>query len=249
MIEAIVFDAYGTLYDVQSVGDVVEAAFPGQGDYLTQLWRLKQLEYSWLRSMSGAYADFWMVTCESLAYSLATLGQVPDDALLADIAKAYNHLRPYSDAETCLQGLCGYQRAIFSNGSPAMLAALVENSSLAPYLDRVISVDSKQVFKPDPRSYALIEETIGLPPASVLFVSSNGFDICGAKQAGFTVARIERVPAPALSHEILASDTIGPKTFFKAQRLQLETWGPGPDMTMATLSELPRHLPNLVPTR
>jgi 2-haloacid dehalogenase len=249
MIEAIVFDAYGTLYDVQSVADVVETAFPGQGEYITQLWRLKQLEYSWLRSMSGTYADFWTVTCESLVYTLATLGQVPDDALLADIAEAYNNLRPYSDAENCLKGLSDYKRAIFSNGSPDMLARLVENSSLAPHLDSQISVDSKQVFKPDPRSYQLIGETIGLPPDRVLFVSSNGFDICGAKLAGFTVARIERVSAATLSREIMASHPIGPKTFFKAQRLQLETWGPGPDITVGALSQLPSQLPSLVPSQ
>jgi len=239
MITAFVFDAYGTLYDVQSVAELVERTFPGHGDYITQLWRLKQLEYSWLRSLGGDYADFWTVTRESLSYTLGTLGITPDESLFAEIAGAYNALRPYPDAESCLAGLTGFRRAIFSNGSPEMLSAMVGNSSLAPHLEAVISVDAKQVYKPDPRSYRMVEEALGVRPSEVLFVSSNGFDVCGAKRAGFKVARIERVSNASLAHELASSATIGPKIFYKAQRLQPETYGEVADYTVSALGQLP----------
>src|ERR1700722_18314120 len=109
MIKTVVFDAYGTLYDVQSVANVTDAAFPGFGDYITQIWRMKQLEYSWLRSLMGKYEDFWQVTKESLDYTLQSLGLEPNQKLFADLADAYNHLRPYPDAEKTLQSLSHYR--------------------------------------------------------------------------------------------------------------------------------------------
>ena len=118
-IKAIVFDAYGTLYDVQSVERVIEVAFPGQGAVITQIWRLKQLEYSWLRTMMGQYQDFWQVTQEeSLAFTLAVMGLSADAALFDQIAAEYNRLDLYPDAEAALAALSGYQLAIFSNGQP-----------------------------------------------------------------------------------------------------------------------------------
>ena len=108
-IKAIVFDAYGTLYDVQSVERVIEAAFPGQGAVITQIWRLKQLEYSWLRTMMGQYQDFWQVTQESLAFTLAVMGLSADAALFDQIAAEYNRLDLYPDAEAALAALSGYQ--------------------------------------------------------------------------------------------------------------------------------------------
>ncbi len=239
MIKAFVFDAYGTLFDVQSVADVVEAAFPGFGEFITQLWRQKQLEYSWLRSLGDCYADFAIVTRESLIFSLQTLGKTADDALLDTLADAYNYLRPYPDAEICLQELSHYRRAIFSNGSPAMLSTLIGNSSLAPHLERTISVDSKRVFKPDPRAYQLIEEQMGVRPDEVLFVSSNGFDICGAKQFGFNVVRVERLAPAILARHLTGSAGIGPKTMFNAMRLQQETYGAGPDHVVGALKDVP----------
>src|ERR1700722_20343064 len=103
MIKTVVFDAYGTLYDVQSVANVTDAAFPGFGDYITQIWRMKQLEYSWLRSVMGRYEDFWTVTQESLDYTLQTLGLRPTPALFDQVADAYNRLQPYPEAEAALQ--------------------------------------------------------------------------------------------------------------------------------------------------
>ncbi|MCJ2035330.1 haloacid dehalogenase type II [Methylobacterium sp. J-068] len=238
MIKAFVFDAYGTLYDVQSVEAVTDAAFPGHGAYITQVWRLKQLEYSWLRSLMGRYEDFWTVTRESLAYTLGTLGLTPDERLFEDVAEAYNHLTPYPDAEAALGALSGYRRAILSNGSPDMLAALVSNSRLGRHLEATISVDGHRVFKPDARAYELVEERLGVRPDEVVFVSSNGFDVAGAKSFGFRVARIERVAPAALTRELAADGVIGPATLFKSLRMQTERLGYEPDITVGSLSEL-----------
>ena len=237
-IKAIVFDAYGTLYDVQSVERVIEAAFPGQGAVITQIWRLKQLEYSWLRTMMGQYQDFWQVTQESLAFTLAVMGLSADAALFDQIAAEYNRLDLYPDAEAALAALSGYQLAIFSNGSPAMLAALVRNSGMERAIPTVISVHAKQAYKPDPRSYELVGESLGLPPREVLFVSSNGFDVSGAKSVGFTVARVARITPAALLAELGKDGPVGPATMFKALRSQPEHLGFQADITVSTLREL-----------
>jgi 2-haloacid dehalogenase len=236
-IEAIVFDAYGTLYDVQSVAAETEAAFPGHGELITQIWRMKQLEYSWLRSLMGDYRDFWEVTRESLAYTLGSLGLAADAALLARIGQAYNTLAPYPDAAAALAALAGHRLAILSNGSPDMLDALVRHSGLAAHFEAVISVDAARVFKPDPRSYALVQARLGVAPEAVLFVSSNGFDVAGAKAFGFRVARIERVSPAALRGE-LAAGPVGPAGMFRALRMQAETIGAAPDVVVGGLAEL-----------
>lgn len=238
MVKTVVFDAYGTLYDVQSVADVTDAAFPGFGDYITQIWRMKQLEYSWLRSLMGRYEDFWTVTQESLDYTLRTLGLKPTPALFDQVAEAYNRLLPYPDAEAALKSLSGFRLAILSNGSPGMLSALVKNSGLDGYLEATISVDSRKVFKPHPAAYELLQEELGVRKDEVMFVSSNGFDVCGAKSYGFKVARIERVTRDALRDELKPNAIIGAKTIFKAMRTQVETNGDEADFQIASLGDL-----------
>ncbi len=238
MIKALVFDAYGTLYDTQSVAAATEAAFPGYGEYITQVWRLKQLEYAWLRSLMGRYEDFWTVTRDSLAYTLDTIGLSPAPALLDDVANAYNHLHAYPDAEAALGALSGYRRAILSNGSPAMLDALVRNSVLHRHLEATLSVDGRRVFKPDPRAYELVKEHLGVGPDEVLFVTSNGFDVAGAKSFGFRVARIERVTPAVLRSEVAGAGAVGPTAMFKALRTQVEALGFRADVTVGSLSEL-----------
>ncbi len=245
MIKAIVFDAYGTLYDVQSVAARTEEAFPGRGGYITQVWRMKQLEYTWLRSMMGRYEDFWAVTRESLAYTLATLGIAADEPAVERIAQAYNTLTPYPDAEGTLERLAGHRLAILSNGSPAMLAALVRHSGLERFLEATISVDPKRAYKPDPSTYTLVEERLGVAPNEVAFVSSNGFDVAGAKSFGFKVVRIERVAPAVLREAIAASGSIGPATMFKALRTQLEACGEPADVTISSLHQLPDVLAGL----
>ena len=233
-IAAVVFDAYGTLFDVQTVAAATEAAFPGHGEYITQVWRLKQLEYSWLRSLMGRYQDFRVVTGEALRYTLDTLGLAADAALVERIVDAYETLSPYPEAEQALGQLARFRLAILSNGSPTMLDALVRNSGLDRYLQAVISVDAKQAYKPDPRAYELVQERLGVGPQEVLFVSSNGFDVAGARGFGFKVARIERVTPAALRQE-LAAGRIGPAAMFRALRSQTEALDLAPDAVVSSL--------------
>src|SRR5262249_27411144 len=238
-INAIVFDAYGTLYDIQSVADVTEDAFPGYGDIITQIWRIKQLEYSWLRSLMRRYEDFSVVTRESLAYTLRILGLQHDGDEFDRIIEKYLHLDLYPDAKAALAALQGRKLAILSNGSPEMLNTLVANTGLDRMLDAHISVDAKKIFKPSPDAYTLIESTLGVVPASVLFVSSNPWDACGAKAFGLNVAWIERVTPEAMALACVESEMLPPLTMFKALRTQMDELGFAPDHRVRSLAELP----------
>ena len=238
-IKAVVFDAYGTLYDVQSVADVTEDAFPGYGEIITQVWRIKQLEYTWLRSLMGRYQDFSVATRDSLAYTLRSLGLEYDDDSFAAIIDKYLHLDLYHDALEALSAMKDRKLAILSNGSPAMLDALVKNSGLDRLLDAVISVDAKKIFKPSPEAYALIEDVLRVPPAEVLFISSNPWDVCGAKAFGLNVAWIERVTPEVMALACLESETLPPLTMFKILRTQMDELGMAPDHRIHALAELP----------
>jgi 2-haloacid dehalogenase len=238
-IKAVVFDAYGTLYDIQSVAAVTEQAFPGYGDIITQIWRIKQLEYTWLRSLMRRYEDFSVVTRESLAYTLKVLGLKNDALVFERIMEKYLHLDLYPDAAAALAAMRGRKLAILSNGSPAMLNALVRNSGLARVLDATISVDPQKIFKPSPDAYALIESTLGVAPAEVLFVSSNPWDACGAKAFGLKVAWIERVTPEAMALACIKNDVVPPLTMFKAIRTQMDELGLEPDYRIRALGELP----------
>jgi 2-haloacid dehalogenase len=239
-IKAIVFDAYGTLYDVQSVADITEEIFPGYGEIITQVWRIKQLEYTWLRSLMRQYRDFAAVTRDSLTYTLKCLGLEYDDVPFARIMDKYLHLDLYPDAMLALEAMAEKKLAILSNGSPDMLNALVRNSGLRPILDAVISVDAKGIFKPSPEAYALIESILKISPSEVLFISSNPWDVCGAKSFGLNVAWIERVTPEAMALACLESDTLPPLTMFKAIRTQMDELGFEPDHRIHALSELPK---------
>lgn len=238
-IQAIVFDAYGTLYDIQSVAAVTEEAFPGYGEIITQIWRIKQLEYTWLRSLMRRYQDFSVITRDSLAYTVRVLGLKHDAATFERIMDKYLHLDLYPDAMAALMAMKGRKLAILSNGSPGMLNALVRNSGLDRVLDATISIDSQGIFKPAPDAYSLIESTLRVPPAEVLFVSSNPWDACGAKSFGLNVAWIERVTPEAMALACVKSDVVAPLTMFKAIRTQLDELGLEPDYRIHALSELP----------
>jgi len=238
-IKAVVFDAYGTLYDVQSVADTTEDAFPGYGEIITQVWRIKQLEYTWLRSLMRHYQDFAVVTRDSLAYTLRSLGLQYDDDTFARIIDKYLHLDLYPDALAALSAMKDRKLAILSNGSPDMLGALVRNSGLDRLLDAVISVDARKIFKPSPEAYTLIEEVLHVPPAEVLFISANPWDACGAKAFGLNVAWIERVTPEAMALACVKSDLVAPLTMFKAIRTQMDELGLEPDHRIHALSELP----------
>lgn len=232
-VRAVVFDAYGTLYDVQSVFDMVERHCPGRGALVTQLWRLKQLEYTWLRSVLELHADFGRITHDSLAFALRAAGVELTPAAFAEVESAYLHLSPYPESRAALEALSGTQRAILSNGSPAMLDAMVRHSGLDDVLEAVISIEDAGIYKPNPRCYALVEAKLGVPPAEVLFVSSNGFDVAGAKQFGFRVAWIRRGGGPGI-----CPPDAGPSDMFKALRANPEELGQKPDHVLAALTEL-----------
>jgi 2-haloacid dehalogenase len=239
-MKAVVFDAYGTLYDVQSVAAIYEQAFPGYGELITQIWRIKQLEYSWLRSLMRRYEDFSLITRQSLAYTLRVLGLQHEARVFDQIMDKYLHLDLYPDAVAALAAMRGRKLAILSNGSTDMLNALVRNSGLDRVLDATISIDSAKTFKPSPDAYALVETKLGVPPSEVLFVSSNPWDACGAKAFGFHVAWIERVTPEAMALACVKSDLMLPLTLYKALRTQMDELGFEPDHRIRTLSELPR---------
>ena len=238
-IKAVVFDAYGTLYDIQSVASVTEDAFPGYGEVITQVWRIKQLEYTWLRSLMRRYRDFSAVTRESLAYTLRCLGLSYDAETFDSIMEKYLHLDLYPDALASLSAMKDRKLAILSNGSPDMLNALVRNTGLDRVLDATISVDANKVFKPHPDAYSLIESTLKVKPAEVLFISSNPWDVCGAKSFGLNVAWIERVTPEAMALACVESEVLPPLTMFKAIRTQMDELGYAPDHRIRALAELP----------
>ena len=241
-IKAVVFDAYGTLYDIQSVAAITDEAYPGYGEIITQIWRLKQLEYTWLRSLMRRYEDFSVITRDSLAYTLRCLGLKSDPAVFENIMYKYLHLDLYPDATAALAAMQNRKLAILSNGSTDMLNALVRNTGLDSVLDATISIDSKKIFKPSPDAYTLIEANLGVKPTDVLFVSSNPFDACGAKAFGLNVAWIERVTTDAMALECRKSDLIRPLTMFKAVRMQMDQLGFEPDHRVAGLSGLSKLL-------
>jgi 2-haloacid dehalogenase len=238
-IKAVVFDAYGTLFDIQSVASITEQAFPGYGEIITQIWRIKQLEYTWLRSLMRRYEDFSVITRDSLAYTLRCLGLQRDPAVFERIMDKYLDLDLYSDATATLAAMRDRKLAILSNGSTGMLNALVRNSGLDRVLDATISIDSQKIFKPSPDAYSLIEARLGVSPADVLFVSSNPWDACGAKAFGLNVAWIERVTPEAMALACARNDLVAPLTMFKALRMQMDELGLEPDYRIRALAELP----------
>lgn len=237
-VRALVFDAYGTLFDTQSVIGELERAYPGRGEYLTQVWRLKQLEYSWLRGLSRQYADFRQVTCDALRYSLGTLGLAADAAIVEPLADAYDRLSLFADSLPALQRLNGRRLAVFSNGSPGMLSRLVDQAGIGGAFERLISVDAVRSFKPDPATYGLACETLGLPPSQVMLVSSNGFDIAGGAAFGLRTARVERLGPGELTRRLTTPAALAPTDLFRALRSQLEGFGGAPDVTVDSLTGL-----------
>jgi 2-haloacid dehalogenase len=192
-LQALVFDAYGTLYDVHSVVRRSEAFWPGQGAALSQLWRAKQLEYTWQRSLMRRYVPFSQVTREALAYACEALQLALDDGRSHALMQEYLRLATYPEVPAALAAL-RVRKAILSNGSPDMLAPLVAHSGLA--LDAVLSVDEVKIFKPAPEVYQLAVDRLGVRKEEIGFVSSNCWDALGAKSFGFQVYWINRLKAP-----------------------------------------------------
>lgn len=193
---ALVFDAYGTLYDVHSVVARCDRFWPGKGGAVSQLWRTKQLEYTWQRSLMRRYAPFSRITEDGLRYACAALALELSAAQVAALMQQYLELSPYPEALSALATLRGRKLAILSNGSPDMLDPLVAASGLDQVLDAVLSVAEVEVFKPDPRVYQIAVDRLGVPKEAIGFVSSNCWDACGAKSFGFRTYWINRAGAP-----------------------------------------------------
>jgi 2-haloacid dehalogenase len=235
-IKALVFDAYGTLYDVHSVYAKSEELCPGKGDLITQIWRLKQLEYTWLQNSLQEYRDFTFLTHSSLDFALRAVGIQPSENITKPLFDKYLDLDPYPEAKDALRQLKsrrGYKLAILSNGSNAMLSALTRNSGLDVLLNATISVDGAEKFKPHPDCYALVEKALGFKNDEVMFVSSNSFDVAGAKHFGFKVVWIRRgndVGAPI--YPVL------PAQMYRLLRANAESLGYAQDYTVSALTDL-----------
>jgi 2-haloacid dehalogenase len=219
-LRALVFDAYGTLFDVHSVVALCEELWPGKGASLSQMWRTKQLEYTWQRSLMRRYENFGRVTLAALRYACEALGLPLDEERCRRLTGAYLRLAAFSEAPAALAELKAMKLklAILSNGSPAMLRPLVANAGLRGLVGSVISVDQRKIYKPSPDVYRLAVGRLRVPKAAIGFVSSNCWDACGAKSFGFRVFWINRAGAP------------------------LDELGAAPDHTIRSLDQLPALL-------
>ena len=195
--EACVFDAYGTLFDFNSAAGRCSDALGDKAAALSTLWRTKQLEYTWLRSLMGRHADFWQVTGEALDYAMAQLALAAPE-LRERLMEAYLTIDAYGDARAALEALRKAKRpaAILSNGSPRMLQAAAASAGIAGLLDHLLSVEEVGIYKPERRVYELAVRRLGLAPDRICFVSSNGWDAAGAASFGFRAVWANRAGAP-----------------------------------------------------
>jgi len=192
-----VFDAYGTLFDVHAAIARHRAAAGPDADRFSEIWRTKQLEYTWTLTLAGQYSDFWALTQQALDYTFERVPSV-DRALREKLLEAYLKLDAFSDARQVLRDLKarGDGTAILSNGSPDMLASIVDAAGVKEDLDAVLSVDTVRMFKPRPEVYALVTDRFAVKPAEVTFVSSNRWDVMGAAAFGFRCVWVNRSDMP-----------------------------------------------------
>ena len=193
-IRACVFDAYGTLFDVNSPVQKLATELGEKASDLTRLWRQKQLEYTWLRSLMGTHADFWHVTGDALDFSLEAL-KIEDPGLRDELMTLYLKLDAYDDASGALQAVKAKSKrtAILSNGSPSMLDSAVRAAGLEKFIDMVLSVEDVGIYKPSRRVYRHAMQKLQIPDApSICFVSANSWDAQAAAQFGFQVVRLNR---------------------------------------------------------
>ena len=196
-IGACVFDAYGTLFDFNAAAARFEAELGGKAAKLSEIWRAKQLQYTWLRSLMDDYADFWTVTGEALDYALDAV-DINDEAIRSKLLNAYLTLDAYPEVPEMLQTLksAGVRTAILSNGSPVMLDAAVKAAGLEDLLDATLSVEDVGIFKPHRSVYQLAVGVLGISAERVSFQSSNSWDAAGAAHFGFRVAWCNRFGQP-----------------------------------------------------
>jgi 2-haloacid dehalogenase len=192
-IKACVFDAYGTLFDVNAAARAEQAALGDKWQEIADIWRLKQLQYTWLRSLQKRHADFWQVTGDALDFALASV-QMEDPALRERLMNLYLTLSAYPEVKGTLERLksAGIKCAILSNGTPKMLAAAADNAGITSFLDGIYSIEDVGIYKPDPATYQMAVDGLGLAPDEISFQSSNGWDAYGAKAFGFNVVWCNR---------------------------------------------------------
>ncbi|OFV95880.1 MAG: haloacid dehalogenase, type II [Acidobacteria bacterium RIFCSPLOWO2_12_FULL_54_10] len=195
-IQAVVFDAYGTLFNPYTAQPQAEKLFPGKGTELTRLWRSKQLEYTWLRSLMQRYEDFWEVTRDALVFSCQSLKLECSEQAIQGLLQTYLDIEAYPEVEQALRELKGRRLAILSNGTPGMLQAAIESTDLEGVFAQVISVDAAKTYKTDPRVYQLAPDKLGVAKSAIAFVSSNYWDAAGAKAFGFWTCWVNRSGAP-----------------------------------------------------
>ena len=220
-IRAVVFDAYGTLFDVYSIQTLADQFYPGEGAAISVMWRDKQIEYTRLITQSDPhqasgskyYLPFWEITKLALDYTLDRLKLERKSGVVENLMQQYARLSPFPENLGVLQGLktAGLATAILSNGSPEMLESAVTNAGMAILLDHLISVDAIRLFKTSPESYGLVQKHMPFEKQEILFVSSNGWDALGATWFGFTTLWVNRQGLP---HE-----TIGPKPTYTGRDL------------------------------
>jgi 2-haloacid dehalogenase len=208
-IRACVFDAYGTLFDVNAAVAHCAVSLGDRAARLAALWREKQLQYSWLRSLQARHANFWQVTGDALDYALDALG-LADAALRERLMTLYQTLDAFPEVPSVLAGLkaCGFTTAILSNGTPDMLAAAIEHAGIASFLDHVLSVEEVGIYKTAPQVYQLAVNRLGVAAHEIAFQSSNGWDVYAASAFGFRTVWCNRTGQPperlpgAPDHEI-----------------------------------------------
>ncbi len=203
MIKVVVFDAYGTLFDVNAAArraaeEPGRAALAAVWAQVARDWRAKQLQYSWLRAVTGAHADFWTVTQDGLDWALEAAGLAGDAELRERLLALYWQLEAYPEVPGMLAALreAGLGTAILSNGAPAMLDGAVESAGIGDLIDAILSVEAVGIFKPARAVYDLVGETFGVPPEAVLFVSSNGWDAAAGAGYGFDTVWVNRAGEP-----------------------------------------------------
>lgn len=194
-VDAVAFDLYGTLLEVASVGRAA-AEVADEPARLVDLWRTKQLEYTWLRSLMGRHQDFWATTGDALDYSLDRLGIVVDEVTRSRLLGAWLDVRPYPEVAEALAALAPRRLAVLSNGSPDMLDAGLAAAGLTDLLDPVVSIEEVGIYKPHPSVYGLLADRVGVGLGRTLFVSSNAWDVAGARAAGLRVAWVNRLGLP-----------------------------------------------------
>lgn len=195
-IKAFVFDVYGTLFDVHSVQQKAEQFYPQKGKEISTLWRQKQVEYSFLRQMMGRYDTFWNITRDALHYALNYYELEITAEKIEGLMNAYLLLSPYPEVKEVLSKVNAKRLAVFSNGSYDMLNPLIQNSGFAHLFSEIISVDDRRQYKPTPASYNYVLDILQLDRNEILFMSSNGWDISGARSFGFQTAWINRNHLP-----------------------------------------------------